>query len=134
MYPLKFVTPDKVLFDGEAISLIAPGGEGYMEILSHHAPIITTLTTGKITITDSSKEKHIFAISGGVMDVVGNKVRLLCDSAEKVSEIDPKRAEAAYQRAKKLLESPGQDTDVARARSALQRAEMRLKIHQESIH
>lgn len=134
MFALKFVTSDKVLFNAEAASLIVPGGDGYLEILSHHAPIIITVVAGKVTITEGNKAKHVFAVSGGILDVVNNSVRLLCDAAEKASEIDPKRAEAAYERARKLLEKPPREIDLNRAKSSLQRAEMRLRIYKEQIN
>ncbi|MBA2728577.1 MAG: ATP synthase F1 subunit epsilon [Parachlamydiaceae bacterium] len=128
---LSFDTPEKVIFEGNVISLIAPGTIGYLEILANHAPIITTLVPGKVTITLENQEKKIFAISYGFLKVDKNNVSLLVDAAELASQINPEKAKIAIQKAEKLLRSESPETDIARAKKALGRAKNRLKIYED---
>ena len=53
---LEILTPDKKVFEGEATSVTLPGTLGSFEILNHHAPIISTLQDGKLTIRGSGKQ------------------------------------------------------------------------------
>jgi len=76
---LEILTPDKKVFEGEAVSVTLPGTLGFLEILNNHAPIISTLNDGKLTIKGSSKEETIFFIKGGVVEVLDNKVTVLAE-------------------------------------------------------
>jgi F-type H+-transporting ATPase subunit epsilon len=131
MYLLSITTPEKVVFEDQVYSLIAPGTVGYLEILTDHAPIITSLQPGKLIVTDSNGEKLIYAVSGGFLEVSGNKATLLADAVEVASQIDLKRAEAALERARQRIESRAREIDIPRTVAALRRAENRIKIHGE---
>ncbi|MDX2189760.1 MAG: ATP synthase F1 subunit epsilon [Bacteroidota bacterium] len=76
---LEIVTPDKKIFEGEADGVQLPGTDGSFEILSNHAPYITTLGTGKLRIK-VGKESTIYQISGGVVEALNNKVIVLAES------------------------------------------------------
>ena len=73
------ITPDKKAFEGEAFSVTLPGISGSFEILDHHAPLVGALGNGKIRIRTKSEDLN-FEISGGVVEVLNNKVSLLADS------------------------------------------------------
>jgi F-type H+-transporting ATPase subunit epsilon len=75
---LEILTPDKKVFEGEATSVTLPGALGFFEILNNHAPIISTLNDGKLTIRDGGKE-DIFFIKGGVVEALNNKVTVLAE-------------------------------------------------------
>ena len=79
---LETLTPDKKVFEGEVTSVTVPGTMGSFEILNHHAPIISTLEDGKLTVRGTGKE-NTFLIQGGVVEVSNNKVIVL---AEGISE------------------------------------------------
>lgn len=128
MYHLFIATPDKVVFDGEVKDLTAPGTVGYLEILTDHAAIITTLKPGRLTVTDKEDKKWVWAISGGYLDVLHNQATLLADTAELASEIDLPLAEAALERAQKLLASNDPSVDIPRAKKSAARAENRIRI------
>lgn len=81
MFHLSLATPEKILLDEEVLSLSVPGTLGYMEILSNHAPLISTLQAGKVTIITPQREKKIYTITSGVIEVLHNRVLLLVDSA-----------------------------------------------------
>lgn len=75
---LEILTPDKKVFEGEASSVTLPGTLGFFEILNNHAPIISTLNDGKLTVRDGGKE-DIFFIKGGVVEALNNKVTVLAE-------------------------------------------------------
>ncbi len=125
MFNLSIVTPEKIFYEGEISSLIAPGIEGYLGILSNHAPLITAIVPGKVTLTDKNQTEIEMAVAHGFLEVSHNHATLLTDSAETLSEIDISRAKNAYERAISRLKEAG-DIDIMRARMALERAKNRL--------
>lgn len=76
---LELITPDKKAFSGEASSVLLPGIDGYFEILDHHAPLVGALGLGNVRIRTKTEDLN-FGITGGVVEVVNNKVSLLADS------------------------------------------------------
>ena len=132
MFHLSIVTPEKVYCEAEINSLVVPGTEGYLGILSHHAPLISSLKPGKIEYKDSENKEIVLAVSGGFIEVSDNKVTILADAVETTDEIDIKRAQAACDRAKDRIgkKSSEADTDINidRARVALLRALNRLRV------
>lgn len=77
---LEIVTPDRKVFEGEVISAQFPGGDGLFEVLENHAPMISALGNGKITIKAGQSDKT-FTIEGGVVEVLKNKVTVLAEAA-----------------------------------------------------
>jgi F-type H+-transporting ATPase subunit epsilon len=75
---LEILTPDKKVFEGEVNSVSLPGTMGSFEVLSHHAPLISTLEDGKLTVRGGGKE-DVFLIQGGVVEVLNNKVMVLAE-------------------------------------------------------
>ncbi len=75
---LEILTPDKKIFEGEVTSVTVPGKQGSFEILSNHAPIISTLDDGKITVRNI-KNEQFFDILGGVVEVINNKIIVLAE-------------------------------------------------------
>ena len=76
---LEIITPEKELFNGEVTSVKFPGTNGGFEILNNHAPIISTLSKGKIRVITSEKETEQFDINGGVIEMQNNKIIVLAD-------------------------------------------------------
>ncbi len=75
---VEIITPDKELFNGEASSVIVPGSDGLLGILNDHAPLISSLTKGDVQLKTSDGEKT-FAVNGGVVEVLNNKVMILAE-------------------------------------------------------
>lgn len=76
MLSLKVISPEKVLFTGEVENVLVPGEVGEFEILTDHAPIISTLTAGRVVYTMNG-EKKTLQILGGFVEVQKNEV-ILC--------------------------------------------------------
>ncbi len=129
------VTPDRVVLSDEAVSLTAPGSEGYLGILANHAALVTELGVGELRYTDTHQREHRLAVSGGFMEVGGNQATVLADAAERAGEIDTDRARQAQDRAQQDSENlqaaePGPEhaADLRRLTAEIQRAENRLRI------
>src|SRR4030043_387662 len=107
---LDIVTAERVVYSGEVDAVIAPGVEGQLGILPHHAPLMTMLQAGELVARKAGQEE-IMAISGGFLEVRPDRVIVLADSAERAEEIDTARAEAARKRAEERLRDrvPGLD-------------------------
>lgn len=126
---LEIVTAERVVYTEDVDIVLAPGVEGQLGILPHHAPLMTILQSGEI-LARRDNEEDIMAISGGFLEVRPDRVIILADSAERAEEIDEARAEAARERAEKRIRERGAvaDLDMARVEASLRRAMARLSV------
>jgi F-type H+-transporting ATPase subunit epsilon len=126
---LDIVTAERVVYSEEVDAVIAPGAEGQLGILPHHAPLMTILDAGELVVRRGSEEDTL-AISGGFLEVRPDRVIILADQAERAEEIDVERAEAARVRAEQRLKERGitPGIDEARVEAALRRAVARLSV------
>jgi F-type H+-transporting ATPase subunit epsilon len=125
----EIVTAERTVFADDVDMVVAPGIEGQLGILPHHAPLITALTFGELILHREGQEDEFIAIGGGFMEVGPAHVTILADSAERADEIDEERAQAAQQRAAELMaQEQKEDADFIRAEAALRRSMLRLKV------
>jgi F-type H+-transporting ATPase subunit epsilon len=112
--------------------VVIPGMEGQMGILPKHAPVLTALNYGIITVKMKNMEEH-FTVAGGIAEVLPDKVTILADAAENVEEIDIERALKARERAEEALKMmTTTDADrYLRVSSALRRSNLRLQAAQK---
>lgn len=128
-FNLEIITPSKTAFTGEVNSVNLPGVLGEFQVLFNHAPMMSSLEIGKIRLVDAAGNEVLFATSGGVAEVLKNKVLVLSNAVETPAEIDAARAEKAAERAKdRLQQRSNPDIDISRAEIALARALNRIKI------
>ena len=73
---LQIITPDTTLYDGKADMVVVPGTDGLIGILNNHAPLVSALASGSVKVKIDDSEK-IFEVSGGVVEVLKNKVIVL---------------------------------------------------------
>ena len=125
MIKLDIVTAERVVFSEDVDVVLAPGVEGQLGVLPHHAPLMTILEPGELLVRKGGEE-FFMAVSGGFLEVRPDRIIVLADTAERAEEIDIARAEEAKQRAKQRLEEGIPDADRARAEAALRRALVRL--------
>tara|TARA_B110000208_G_C11602827_1_gene370694 strand:- start:95 stop:331 length:237 start_codon:yes stop_codon:yes gene_type:complete len=76
---LDIITPDTQLYSGEVTSITLPGIDGDLGILNNHAPLITTLKKGTISIIKAGGENEYFETNGGIVEVLNNKVIVLAE-------------------------------------------------------
>jgi F-type H+-transporting ATPase subunit epsilon len=108
--------------------VIARGVQGDLGILPNHMPLVTPLKIAPVRIKTEGEKEIRMAVSGGFMEVRGDKVTILAETAELPEDIDVERAKAAKERAEKRLIDKHPDLDIRRAERALQRAMARLDV------
>jgi F-type H+-transporting ATPase subunit epsilon len=123
----EIVTAERVVYSEDVDVVVAPGIEGQLAILKMHAPLMTMLEPGELMVRKDGEEQSIF-VSGGFLQVQHDKVTVLADTAERAEEIDTARAEEARRRAEERITLPPDEADLARARAAMMRSLMRLKV------
>jgi F-type H+-transporting ATPase subunit epsilon len=126
---LDVVTAEREVFSDEVDEVVAPGVEGQLGILPHHAPLMTTLLPGELLIKKGGEEFYL-AISGGFIEARPDRIIVLADAAERVEEIDIARAEEAKRRAEARLAEHAPGVDTTRAEAALRRSLIRLQVAQ----
>ena len=123
---VQLVSPEQVLFTGEADMVIArtsTGGE--IAFLNNHAPFLGALADWHVRVVLSDGRHERFAVHGGFVEVSNNKVIILTDVAELAGAIEVERAQAARDRAEEALRTNPDDADAV---AALRRAEVRLDV------
>lgn len=127
-FKLKIVTPDGLLFDGEADKLIVRTTGGDVAILARHIDYVAPLGMGQ-AIVESGGNRRTAACIGGMLSVSGGEVTLVPTTFEWSDSIDLARAERSQARADKILQDANStDTDIALAEARLHRALVRKSV------
>lgn len=100
---LKIITPERTLFDEQVAQVSLPTPNGEITVLPHHIPVLSLIQAGEVRIVNEKKKTIPMVISGGFIEINGDRVLLLADTAERVEELDIERAEAAQERAQQRL-------------------------------
>ena len=125
----EIITAERIVFKGDVDMVVAPGIDGQLGILPHHAPLMTALSIGELVLHMAGQEDTAMAIGGGFMEVGPQHVTILADSAERAEEIDEARADAARQRAQTTMaQARAEQEDFIKAETALRRSVLRLKV------
>jgi F-type H+-transporting ATPase subunit epsilon len=128
---LSVVTAERTILQWDGVNrLIVPTTEGQITILPHHAALMASLGYGEL-VAVGTNELVGMAVFGGFIQVAHDQVTVLADAAERAEDINEERAEAARQRAEQRLagQHVGPEAlDVLRARLALQRALIRVRV------
>ena len=125
---LEIITAERQVFSDEVDMVVAPGIDGQLGILPRHAPLMTMLKPGALTVRKAGEEDMYVAVSGGFMEVLGNRVSILADACERSDEIDEERAQQAVQRAQERLASRIEDMELERVMASLRRAQVRVDL------
>ncbi|WP_134702516.1 F0F1 ATP synthase subunit epsilon [Ammoniphilus sp. YIM 78166] len=125
---VEVVTPERVVYSGDAKIVVVKGIEGELGILPNHIPFVTPLKIAPVQVKNAGSE-DLIAVSGGFMEVRKDKITILAESAELPQDIDVNRAQASKERAERRLAESRQDNlDFKRAQLALQRALVRIQV------
>jgi len=126
---LVIVTPERQILRETVAEVVLPGAAGELGVLPGHAALMTELGIGELSYRRADAQPvAAIAIIQGFAEVLGGRVTVLAETAERAAEIDLARAEAAKSRAEKRLASGDSNVDWDRAAVALQRAVIRIQI------
>jgi F-type H+-transporting ATPase subunit epsilon len=119
-------------FDGEAYEITLPTLEGEIGVLQDHMPLVSVATNGVIAVRreakDADRDREYFAISGGVVDVSNNRLRVLVDEADHADDINEAEAEAAMERARAMQAEAKDEVSLEHAQSLVDRHAVRLQV------
>jgi len=100
---LSLVTPASIKFDGDVEIVIAPGAAGDLGVLANHAPLLTSLRAGVVKANSVEAGRIEFAVDGGFMQVVKDRVIVLTETALTAQEVDVEAARSDLKRAEEAL-------------------------------
>ena len=128
-FPLKIVTPDGLIYDGDAEMVIVRTITGDMAFLARHINCVAPLGMGRATIVADGKKRYAACI-GGMISVVDGAVTLVPTTFEWADAIDADRAQASLDRAQKILDNKDNvtETDLKLAEARLHRALVRKNV------
>ena len=118
---LEIITAERVVYSDDVEALVAPGTEGDLGILPHHAALMTMLQPGELMVRKDGEETFL-AVTGGFLEVMENRISILADAAERSEEIDEERAQEAMEQARERIAMRSADVDLEQALSQLRRA------------
>ena len=125
-FELTIITPDRTFYEGEASMVEFNTTEGQIGVYKNHIPMTVIVKPGILTITGDEVLKA--ALHSGFVQILQDKVTILAEIIEWPNEIDKARAEAAKDRAEKLISEHAATTDIVRAETALLRAMARINV------
>src|SRR3569832_297771 len=125
------VSAEGELFSGDARMVFAPASQGDLGIAPRHAPLLTLLKAGEVTVETPDDQRHHFFVGGGALEVQPNKVTVLADTALRAKDLDEAKAQEAKQRAEEALQDKSGKIDIAEAQAELLRAVEQLRLIQK---
>lgn len=127
-FPLRIVTPDGLLYDGNAEEVIVRTTTGDLGFLAGHMNCVAPLGMGRATILIDGKKRYGACI-GGMITMMEGKATLLATTFEWADQIDVKRADRSEERARAVLaDNKSTDTDIRLAQARLKRALIRKSV------
>lgn len=117
----------------QAEKVVVPGVGGVITIMPGHTEFLSQLDTGAV-IVHQGDEMTFFAVHGGFVEVLRDRILILADQIESATDIDPKRAQAAQERAEERIQASKDDTDVPRAEASMARSLARIQAHGGEIY
>jgi len=128
-YPLRVVSVERSLFEGEVEFIIANGADGELGVMARHAPLMTVLKPGPLRIQEvMGAQEQVLFVGGGFLEVLPERVTVLADVAEHADEISVERAEEARRRAQEKLAGTLTTAEETEFQNALAIAEARLRL------
>lgn len=132
MLHFQLVTLDGSKFDDDVYEVTVPTLEGEIGILTGHMPLIAVAKAGVIAVRrlarDSDQQREFFAINGGAVEVVNNKLRILVDEADHADDINEAEVEAAIERAKQMKAEATDQVSLEHAQALVDRHAVRLQV------
>lgn len=126
----RIITPEEMVFDGQANLVVARIADGEIGVLVDHAPVVSTVEFGEVRITEGD-EKRVYATSDGFFKVSENLVQILVEEAVPAGEIDVNEAENRVEEAEKEISELAGDED---AEDRRREAERRQRMGENLVH
>jgi len=132
MISFELVTLSGVKSRGLVHEVMLPTMDGQIAVFEHHAPLVSLAIPGEVRIRREAKHPdnmlESYAITGGVIEIANNTVRLLVDEADHQKDIDEARAQKAFENAKELLKNAKDKVSLDKAQALLDRQAVRLNV------
>lgn len=116
---IEIVSPEVLVLSAEARSVTVPGAEGYLTVLGAHAPLMTVLKPGFVTVVDTSGANKSYFVGGGFADISDAGVTILAEEAKPASEFGRTEIEARIAQAQQALNAATEIEDKQAAQNAL---------------
>ncbi|MBQ4646021.1 MAG: ATP synthase F1 subunit epsilon [Candidatus Gastranaerophilales bacterium] len=129
---LKVITHEKIVFEDDIDELYVQTIDGRMGILKNHVPVISTLGIG-VTKVVKDKECQCIATMGGILQFAHNEATILTDIAELECDIDVARARHAKERAQARMKAHDETLDMARVQMALAKSIARISAREKKF-
>lgn len=130
-FRLQVLASDKPFYDGECISLVIPTSGGQYGIQAMHSNTICAIVPGTLKFTAPDGQRHIAAVSQGIVKVENNHVLMLVDTAERPEEIDENIARRTAEESKEEMLQKRSIQDYYAAQVRMARAINRLRVKRE---
>jgi F-type H+-transporting ATPase subunit epsilon len=118
-FKFELVSPERLLVSEEVQSVVIPGAEGEMTVLAKHAPVMTTIKPGVVTVKSVSGQEERYVVFGGFADILPSGCTLLAESATSVKDIDRAELARRIQEAREDAADAKDDEDKTRAEAFL---------------
>lgn len=130
----QLITLTGIKYSADAYAVQLPTASGVETVLPNHEPLMSVLVPGVISVRRNAKDPdsalEYYATFGGVVEVVGDSVRVLVDEADQSEEINEAEAEKARQQAEQLLKNASNQVELEHAQSVVDRQAVRLQVAQ----
>lgn len=138
MIKFELVTLDGAKFADDVYEVLLPTPDGIIAIFQHHMPLVSLAAPGIISVrkkqSDPDDYMERYAVSGGVIEVLDNQVRVLVDTADHSDEISETEAKKAHEEALKLKKEAKDQISLKHAQSLLDRTTTQLKVAELKRH
>lgn len=126
-FALSVVAPDREVVSTSAVSMVAPGVDGYFGVWAGHVPVVSALKPGILEYLDATNVRHHVYVGGGFVQVDAGSVTVLADEARYASDLDISEAEKALEEARRALRGEDSSMTQTEAMVELDRATARVK-------
>lgn len=124
---LDIVSAEEKIFSGRAEMITCTGSLGELGIAAGHAPLLTQLRPGPVTVVHQNGEEEIFYVSGGMLEIQPSTVTILADTALRANDVDEAAAIEAQKQAQDALQDQNAEIEYSRAAAELAEAAAQLR-------
>lgn len=132
LFHLEILSPGRAFYVGDCRSLILPISDGMMGIMANHEPMTAAIPEGEVTFELPDGERRVCAVTLGMADVSGNRVKLLCESVLRPDEIDEEHERRRAEEAMAEMRKKQSHKDFMLSQIAFAKAVNNLRVKQHN--